>query len=225
MPIVRSGLAVLCFAWLSGCATEEHRAIPTETVAAHATPYSGPVHRIAIGQFENTSPYLRGIFTDGVDRLGGQAKTILKTHLSLSRRFEVLDRDNMDALARESSIAGAPQKLSGAGVVVTGEVTEFGRRETGDHQLFGILGRGKQQMAYSKVSLNVVDVATSRVLCSVQGAGEYELDNREVLGTGGSAGYDSTLNGKVLDLSIREAVDKLVVALERGEWSPAAAAR
>jgi curli biogenesis system outer membrane secretion channel CsgG len=45
------------------------------------------------------------------------------------------------------------------------------------------------------------------------------LSNREVLGFGGSAGYDSTLNGKVLDLAIREAVDRLVEGQEAGNWS------
>ena len=40
-----------------------------------------------------------------------------------------------------------------------------------------------------------------------QRPGEYALSSREIIGFGGSAGYDSTLNGKVLDLSIREAVD------------------
>jgi curli biogenesis system outer membrane secretion channel CsgG len=69
------------------------------------------------------------------------------------------------------------------------------------------------------VTLNVVDVITSQVVYSVSGAGEYALSNREVLGFGGSAGYDSTLNGKVLDLAIREAVDRLVEGQEAGNWS------
>jgi curli biogenesis system outer membrane secretion channel CsgG len=97
---------------------------------------------------------------------------------------------------------------------------EFGRKETGDEQLFGILGSGKQQVAYSKVTLNVVDVLTSRVIYSVSGAGEYALSNRELIGFGGTAGYDSTLNGKVLDLAVREAVDHLADGLDRGSWSP-----
>jgi len=52
----------------------------------------------------------------------------------------------------------------------------------------------------------------------VQGAGEYELSNREIIGFGGTAGYDSTLNGKVLGLAIREAVNNLVNGLESGAW-------
>ena len=75
-------------------------------------------------------------------------------------------------------------------------------------------------MAYSKVNLNVVDVLTSEVVFSTQGAGEYALSDREVLGFGGASGYDSTLNGKVLDLAIREAVNRLVEGVEQGKWKP-----
>jgi curli biogenesis system outer membrane secretion channel CsgG len=75
-------------------------------------------------------------------------------------------------------------------------------------------------VAYSKVSINVVNVLTSEVIFSVQGAGEYALSNREIIGFGGTASYDSTLNGKVLDLAIREAVNRLVEGIERGAWKP-----
>lgn len=105
--------------------------------------------------------------------------------------------------------------------MITGDVTEFGRKDVGDHQLFGILGRGKSQVAYAKVALNVVDVRTSEVVYSAQGAGEFSLSNREVIGFGGTAGYDATLNGKVLDLAIREAVNNLVAGIESGAWTPA----
>ena len=47
------------------------------------------------------------------------------------------------------------------------------------------------------------------MIFSVSGAGEYALSNYEFIGFGGTAGYDSTLNGKVLDLAVREAVDRL----------------
>ena len=163
----------------------------------------------------------RGIFSDGVDRLGNQAKTTLVTHLQQTNRFNVLERTNMAQLATEAGYSGATQNIKGASYVITGDVTEFGRKVTGDHQLFGILGRGKSQIAYAKVALNVVDVGTSEVIFSTQGAGEYSLSNREVVGFGGTAGYDATLNGKVLDLAIREAVNNLVQGVESGAWNPA----
>jgi curli biogenesis system outer membrane secretion channel CsgG len=85
--------------------------------------------------------------------------------------------------------------------------------------LFGILGRGKTQVAYAKVTLNIVNSISSEVVYSARGAGEYELSNREVIGFGGTASYDATLNGKVLDLAMREAVNNLVSGLDGGKWS------
>lgn len=205
--------------FFTGCATESNRGIETPQVQAASQPFSGTKALVAVGKFDNRSNFMRGIFSDGVDRLGGQAKTILITHLQQTGRFSVLDRENMDELKREASLASQDQKIKGAEFTITGDVTEFGRKEVGDQQLFGIMGSGKAQIAYAKVSLYLVDVRTSEVVTSVQGAGEYTLSNREVLGFGGTASYDSTLNGKVLDLAIRQAVDKLAAGFESGKWS------
>ncbi len=203
----------------AGCtATESSHALKPSQVESAAAPYSGPKSTMVVGKFDNRSSYMRGLFSDGVDRLGGQAKTILITHLQQANRFAVMDRDNLKEAEFESSLTGKAQKLKGADYIVTGDVTEFGRKEVGDMACFGILGRGKSQIAYSKVALNVVNAQTSEVLFSVQGAGEYELSNREVLGFGGTASYDSTLNGKVLDLAIREAVNRLVEGIDKGAW-------
>ncbi|MBN9358661.1 MAG: CsgG/HfaB family protein [Herbaspirillum huttiense] len=212
--------AVAMVTALVGCATENSRSLPVAQVASAQQTYQGARSPIAVGKFDNRSSYLRGIFSDGVDRLGGQAKTILITHLQQSNRFSVMDRDNMGELAQEAKLNKQTQTLKGANYVVTGDVTEFGRKETGDRQLFGILGRGKSQVAYAKVALNIVDVNTSQVVYSAQGAGEYSLDNREIVGFGGTASYDSTLNGKVLDLAIREAVQNLVTGIDSGAWKP-----
>ena len=206
--------------FLVSCATETSTTVAPKQVTSAATPYSGPKNPISVGKFDNRSTFLRGLFSDGVDRLSSQAKTILVTHLQQSNRFVVLDRENMTEIQQEAKLRNKDQALKGAQFVLTGDVTEFGRKETGDQQLFGILGRGKTQVAYSKVSINVVNVLTSEVIFSVQGAGEYALSNREIIGFGGTASYDSTLNGKVLDLAIREAVNRLVEGIERGAWKP-----
>nr|WP_230385198.1 CsgG/HfaB family protein [Pseudomonas sp. HD6421] len=212
--------AAVAFGSIAGCATETSTAVAVQQVESVNRPYSGVRAPIAVGKFDNRSSYMRGIFSDGVDRLGGQAKTILITHLQQTNRFNVLDRDNMSEIQQEAAIKGQAQRLKGADFVVTGDVTEFGRKEVGDHQLFGILGRGKTQIAYAKVALNIVNISTSEVVYSSQGAGEYALSNREIIGFGGTASYDSTLNGKVLDLAMREAVNKLVGAVESGQWKP-----
>jgi len=218
--LARHFLALAIIAGFAGCATESHKAIVTEKVASAGTPYHGPKSTLVVGKFDNRSSYLRGLFSDGIDRLGGQAKTLLIGDLQQTGRFAVVDRDNMDEIAREAAIKKETQTLKGADFAVTGDVVAFGRKEVGDRELFGILGSGKQQVAYSKVTLNIVDVLTSEVVFSVDGAGQYVLSNREVLGFGGVSGYDSTLNGKVLDLAIREAVNRLVEGLEAGNWKP-----
>ncbi len=211
-------------ALLTACSTTEtSRAMPIETTRSAAAPYSGQRVPIAVGKFDNRSGFLRGVFSDGVDRLGNQAKTTLISHLQQSQRFSVQERDNLAETGQEAKIAGAAQRLKGASYVITGDVTEFGRKEVGDRQLFGIFGRGKSQIAYAKVTLNVVNTVTSEVVHSARGAGEYALSEREVLGFGSTAGYDATLNGKVLDLAMREGVDNLVGAMDTGQWGKDAA--
>ncbi|MBF0803297.1 CsgG/HfaB family protein [Neisseria sp. 19428wB4_WF04] len=205
---------------LAGCATESSRSLEVAKVASYNTQYNGVRTPISIGSFDNRSSFQKGVFSDGEDRLGSQAKTILATHLQQTNRFNVLNRTNLSALKQEAGISGKAQNLKGASYVVTGDVTEFGRKDVGDHQLFGILGRGKSQIAYAKVALNIVNVQTSEVVYSTQGAGEYSLSNREVIGFGGTSGYDATLNGKVLDLAVREAVNNLVQAIDNGAWQP-----
>ena len=205
---------------LAGCATETSNALPVQQVATAGKPYAGPRTMIAVGKFDNRSSYMRGIFSDGVDRLGSQAKTILITHLQQTNRFNVLDRDNMEEIKQEAALKKQAQDLKGADFVVTGDVTEFGRKEVGDQQLFGILGRGKKQTAYAKVNLNIVNIKTSEVVYSTQGAGEYNLEAREIIGFGGTASYDSTLDGKVLDLAMREAINNLTAAIDSGSWQP-----
>ena len=214
--LIDSILGIGAIGMLAGCATETSRTVQTQQVIAAARPYVGQRVPISIGKFENRSPFMRGIFSDGIDRLGNQSKTILIAHLNQSNRFSVLDRENMSEANQEARIKNQAQQIKGADYLITGDVTEFGRKEVGDHQLFGILGRGKEQIAYAKVTLNVVNTATSEVAYSVQGAGEYALSNREIIGFGGTASYDATLNGKVLDLAVREAVDKLSMAVDAG---------
>lgn len=212
-------LIPICVAVLfAGCATEQSRVVESPKVQISKVIYQGQKVSVSIGKFNNQSSYQNGIFSDGEDRIGNQAQTILATSLQQSGRFDVLDRTNLKIMAQESNFAKSKQDIKGARYVITGDVVEFGRKTVGDHQLFGILGRGKTQVAYSKVNLNVVDVQTSQIVYSAQGAGEYSLSNREIIGFGGTAGYDATLNGKVLSLAINEAVNNLASGIDKKEW-------
>lgn len=210
-------LTFLCV-FLFGCtATESSRVVESQKVASYGTQYSGPKTTLVVSNFQNRSNYMQGLFSSGDDQLGIQAKTILKTHLQQTNRFKVVDRDNMAQIQEEAQLRGQQQALKGARYAVGGAVTEFGRKVTGDKQLFGILGSGKNQIAYAKVSINIIDVLTSEIIYSTQGAGEYQLSEREIVGFGSNAGYDATLNGKVLNFAITEAVNEMVRAQDSGE--------
>jgi len=216
-------LAAAALSLVAGCATESSRSVAVAKVDAAAAPYSGARVAVSVGKFDNRSNFMRGIFSDGVDRLGSQAKTTLMAHLQQSQRFSVLDRENLGEARQEAQYQAKAQAIKGADFVVTGDISEFGRKEVGDQQLFGLLGRGKTQVAYAKITLNIVNSLTSEVVYSARGAGEYELSNREVIGFGGTAGYDATLNGKVLDLAMREAVNNLVTGYDARQWGAAGA--
>jgi len=211
---------VLATTLLAGCATESMKVLEVPQTAAAATrsTWTGARVSVSVGKFDNRSNYMRGVFSDAGDRVGGQAQTLLISHLQQTGRFAVMDRGNLSAIKQEAGWNAQASHIKGARFVISGDVTEFGRKTQGDQQLFGIVGRGKTQIAYSKVTLNVIDTQTSEVVFSASGAGEYALSHREVIGFGGTAGYDATLTGKVLDLSIREAVDRLVDGLHTSAW-------
>lgn len=213
-------ITLLCSGLLSACATESSQIIESPKVATYQQAYQGIKAPLVVGKFDTRGNLGGGIFSNGNNQLVSQAKTILMTDLQQTGRFTVLDRTNMEEIHSEAKYKGIQQSLKGARYIVTGDITEFGRKNVGDQQLFGLLGQGKTQVAYAKVTLNIVDVKTSEIVYSSQGAGEFKMSTREILGTGGYAGYDGTLNGKVLDLAIREAVNNLVNGIEQGQWNP-----
>lgn len=216
--------SLLCFLFLllvslPGCAAREtHRALHPEELPSSVSSADIDPITVVVGEFVNRSTYMNGIFADSSDRLGQQAKQILVTHVSSNPRITVVDRRNMETLREEARYSGKKQQFAGADAVITGAVTEFGRKETGTRSLGGIIHKTKTQTLYAKVGLSVVDVKTSKVVKTYQGAGEYNLTNKEVLGVGGYAGYDSTLADKVLNLAIMEAVQRTIVGRRNGEW-------
>src|SRR5262245_49265853 len=133
---MRTLVIVTVVGMLAGCVVQDRRALPTESPEDLLAPApSGPRLKIVVGKVANQSPYQRGIFSDGIDRLGGQARAILKTRLSKTGRFDLYDRDHADETAAEARLTGAPQQLAGAELLISGAVTEFGRRETGAQAL------------------------------------------------------------------------------------------
>lgn len=202
-----------------GCAiTEGSRTIEPRVATIPAAPAGTQQRNLSIGKFANKTQFGQGLFSDGSDTLGLQGRQILKSHLSDSARFVLLDRANLQELAQETNLSGDTGSVQGAELLITGAVTEFGRKEVGAAAFWGLFGSTKTQVAYGKVSLSVVDVKTSAVLYTAQGAGETTLTTQQVIGFGSAASYDASLTDKVLNLALLEAVSDLVTSLDAGTW-------
>lgn len=204
---------------VSACSApvETQNAMKVQQVQSYNSSYSGPRYPMVVGKFENRTQFHKGIFYEGeTDQISHQAQQILKTHLVSTNRFVVMDRWNMDELKKEANFAGVAQNITAGKLVISGVVTEFGRRETGGEALGGVLGGSRTQSAYAKISVSIIDVNTSQIVFTAQGAGQTNLTNQQVLGFGSKAGYDATLTDKVLNLAMIEVVNRLVEGLESG---------
>ncbi|MDC1499565.1 hypothetical protein N8390_10515, partial [Amylibacter sp.] len=109
---------------LSGCmASETSRKVDTPRTTYSSSIPAQKTLSVAIGNFNNKSTYQNGIFSDGKDRLGNQAQTVLMAHLNQSNRFSVLDRNNMEAAQTEAELLKTSRNVKGAKYLVTGDVT------------------------------------------------------------------------------------------------------
>ena len=201
---------------LGGCISTSQKVIETDKVASYQTPYNGVKTTLIIGSFDNRSNFMEGVLASDKNHIVNGAKTKLKVHLQQTNRFKIVDREHLDTIKKEAEIGNKVQNIKGARYSVIGSINEFGRKETGDSQLFGILGSGKTQIAYAKISLYIIDVLSSEIIYSSQGAGEHRLSEREVLGFGATSTHDNTLSDKALNLAIMEAVQTIVKDIDNG---------
>jgi curli biogenesis system outer membrane secretion channel CsgG len=172
---------------------------------------------IAVGRFTNESAYGAGLFTDeSGDRLGKQASDLLSNHLVETGRFRVVERPDLGRLAAEARLSGLSDQefkkgLIGIDALIIGSVAELGRETTGSSWL---VGRSKQQRARARVVLRMVDPRSAEVFYTQEGSGDATIEASSTLGFGGSAGWDSTLDGKAIDAAIVNMMNNVVQTLE-----------
>lgn len=172
---------------------------------------------IAISRFTNESVYGSGLFTDASgDRLGKQAADLLARHLSATSRFNIMERQDIGKLKEEAKLMGISDEqfrknLMGVDALIMGSIAELGRDTTGSVWL---VGKQKTQRARARVVLRLVDPKTSEVFYSQEGAGEALLSDTSTLGFGGTAGFDSTLEGKAIDAAIVNMINNIVQTLD-----------
>lgn len=211
-------VAALAAACVAGCASDASQSLEAPPAMIANTPYAGRQVDVRVGRFDDRSSRLRGLFAGGADeRPGSDARTTLVAALRKSGRFNVLDRDDRAELHPDAGVPirkrAVARVANSARYVVTGEVTELGRRDAGDGQPSGSPARGSAWAAYARVTLSVVDPTTSEVVLLSEGEGEYRPSNRDATGLGDAA-RDAMLNGKALDLAILQAVDRLAAQVE-----------
>jgi len=173
--------------------------------------------KVAIARFSNETQYGKGIFYDkDNDPIGKQAVDILSTKLVASNKFLLLERQDLDKILEEIELTGGEgfQKV-GADYLIIGSVTEFGRKNEGDVNVFS---RSKTQIVQAGVSVRLVDVSTGQIIYSEEAKGQAETSNTTVLGLGERTDYDATLSDKAISAAISKLVENIINNCMNRPW-------
>lgn len=172
--------------------------------------------KIALGRVSNETSYGKSLLRDSAgDPVGKQIADMLSKALTESGAYVVLERTDLSKLQDESRLTGSKQNLVGVDALLMGSLTEFGRKTVGES---GFVSASKKQVAFAKIDVRVVDVATGQSLFATSGAGESSTQTASTFGFGSQAGYDSTLNDSSIRQAISEVVNRLTVEFSRRPW-------
>jgi curli biogenesis system outer membrane secretion channel CsgG len=172
--------------------------------------------KIALGRVSNETSYGKSLLRDSSgDPVGKQIADMLSKALTESGAYVVLERTDLSKLQDESRLTGTRQNLVGVDALLMGSLTEFGRKTVGES---GFVSASKKQVAFAKIDIRVVDVATGQSLFATSGAGESSTQTASTFGFGSQAGYDSTLNDSSIRQAISEVVNRLTVEFSRRPW-------
>ncbi len=227
-PIAAAGC--LAAVVLAACASTESR-------PASEPPYTGPKARIAVADFADKAsgggglafPFDLGALAAlaGEGYAGGPGRgmaDMLVTALFQTRRYIVLEREQLEAVRREQQLAAAGQGPGAAGEVLqradlllTGAITGFDPGVSGSQgglmssiPIVGSLA-GSRQKAYVAMDLRLIDTRTAEIVAvtTVSGTASRYSGSASVIGgaLGGSlSGYRKT----PMETAIREALRKAV---------------
>ena len=172
--------------------------------------------KVAIGRFSYESKYGQNFFIDAENNpIGKQAMDILSAKLFETDRFIMLERADLIQIEKELALGGQEALKNAADFIIVGSITEFGRKEVSD---VGIFSRVKKQQAHAAVNIRIIDVATGQIIYSEQGKGIAYSEAGTVLGIGSKAGYDGTLNDKVLDAAITNLASNIIENMLDKPW-------
>lgn len=223
-----AALAVLAASALSGCATQQRpievkeppqsAAVQKQVQQDAATAGARPTlkRKIALGRITNETSYGKSLLRDNAgDPVGKQVADMLGKALTESGAYVVLERTDLSKLQEENRLTGAKQDLVGVDALIMGSLTEFGRKTVGQS---GFVSASKKQVAFAKIDIRLVDVATGQSFFATSGAGESSTETASTFGFGSQAGYDSTLNDASIRQAISEVVNRMTNELNKRPW-------
>lgn len=208
-------LAILGYLFFVGCATQQEiiRPVSTEKFSASNAETQAPQkilkRKVAIARFTNETQYAKGIFYDKEnDPIGNQALDILSAKLAESGKFILLERNDFDLIQEELELSGNQnlQKV-GADYLIIGSVTKYGRKNTGDVNVFS---RSKTQVVEAAVSVRLIDVSNGQIIYSEEAESEAETTSKTSFGLGERSGYDATLNDEAISIAISKLVENII---------------
>jgi curli biogenesis system outer membrane secretion channel CsgG len=172
--------------------------------------------KVAISRFSNETKYGQSFLIDeNNDRIGKQAMDILSAKLAATDKFVLLERADFEKINKELQIGNISNLNVNADYLILGSISEFGRKTVGK---VGFFSRTKKQVAHAKVNIRLVDIYTGQIIYSEEAEGEAFSEAGTVLGMGGRAGYDSSLNDKVISAAISKLVNNVVENLLDKPW-------
>lgn len=201
------GLALGCT--LMSCSVQQNVVQVESQVMESKQPVAqGLKRKVAIARFSNETQYAKGIFYEKEnDPITNQALDILTTKLASTNKFILLERQEMDKIMKEYKLSENQGQKIGADYLIIGSVTEFGRKNVGDVNVFS---RSKTQTVQAGVSLRLVDVSTGQIIYSEEAKGEAETTNKTVMGLGERTDYDATLSDKAISVAISKLVENVI---------------
>ncbi len=211
-------LSSLIYIFLLSCSSHQKVVQTASKVQPVKTEdYKGLKRKVAIARFSNETQYAKGIFYDKKnDRIANQALDILSTKLTASNKFILLERNALDKIMKESKMQGKGSFQNiGADYLIVGSVTEFGRKNVGDVNVFS---RSKTQTVQAGVSLRLIDVATGQIIYSEEAKGQAKTKNKTVMGLGERTDYDATLSDKAISAAISKLVENVINNLMESPW-------
>ncbi len=153
----------------------------------------------------------------GARNLSDSAAEMLTRELVASGGFVIVERERLDAILAEQELqvsdladntrAAAIGRILDCEYMLRGAITNFGVKTEG--RSF-IIANEKVQTVRVEVDIKVIRVETSEIVYSAYGKGTVEKSINDVLGVGGSGGYDEGLAGDELRAAVSGAVNDMI---------------